>query len=126
MKTAYALRINERNLEGIRYYGYAANIPDDLALDCYLVLGSRGPYTVIAEYFEEAFEFTGDGATIDLTNLLDFGADKDERTLRKFVPKNPDENFWNSFIMQLFSDNYNKYKAMLHSELKVDPRDLSV
>lgn len=124
MKKAYALQISEKNFEGLLTYGYATNIPKHLALSGYLILGSGGPYVCgSSAYFEETFEFTEDGATIELTNLVDFGADKDERTLRPFKPKNSDIMYWDSFVIRLFYDKKHDFSGSLEAGVAISIPD---
>lgn len=116
MKTAYAVKVTENNVEGIKYYGYLKNIPDNTAKECYLALANGGPYAIETAYFEEQFEFTDSETTIELTSLINFGASKDERTLNSFVPKNVDTQYWDSFIIRMFHDDFADYKAKFESE----------
>lgn len=107
MRKAYALKVSEKNIEGLKHYGYDCHVPTETLLNSYFVMGHGGPYIINGAYFEDDFEFSGENAEIELVNLLDFGADKDNRTLKPFKPKNPDIQCWNSFIIQLFYEKYN-------------------
>lgn len=105
VRKAYALKISEKNIEGLRHYGYDCNVPDSILLTSYLVISNSGVYVLTSEYFENSYEFINVDVSIELNNLLEFGASKDERTLRPFIPNNYDPEHWDSFAVELFHDN---------------------
>lgn len=119
MKKAYALKISEKNVDGLRHYGYTVRIPSEHVLMSYLIFGTGGPFVVNQVYFEETFKFTDENTTIELTKLLDFGADQDERTLKPFVPKKSRIDYWDSFAIQLFYDKKPDFSGSFKAGISV-------
>lgn len=119
MRKTFALQVSDKNLIGLKHYGYDCHVPEQILISSYLVFGHGGPYIINAQYFKDTFEYNGENAEIELVNLLDFGAAKDERTLRPFVPRNPDIQYWDAFVIQLFYDKKHDFSGSFEAGISV-------
>ena len=65
MRKTFALQVSDKNLVGLKHYGYDCHVPEQILISSYLVFGHGGPYIINAQYFKDTFEYNGENAEIE-------------------------------------------------------------